>query len=383
MKARRGLLGPLAVALLGIGEWQAFGKDVKPVEFVKPTPNTADEPLAKEFSLARTAAFLDAGSLWWTQEKKCGTCHTNLPYLMARPLLKEMPLEGHDEVRRFFEDRAAHWDDGSDQSKPRSDTEVVATACVLAFNDAETTGKLHPLTRRALDKMWTLQQKGGAWNWAKCQWPPFEHDDYFGAVFAAVCVGSAPDDYAKSESAKEGLDRLQSYLQQSGAPNLHHKAWLLWASVKLDGLMKPEVRKQTIAELLALQQQDGGWGLPSLGYWQSHDPEHRIDKNAASDGYGTGFVIYVLRQAGLPADNPAIAKGVQWLRANQRESGRWFVRSLNTDKFHYITNAGTSFAVLALKACGVSQQPAGQQADQKREQTKPKPAAEAAKAADY
>ena len=78
----------------------------------------------------------------------------------------------------------------------------------------QTTGKLHPLTRRALDKMWTLQQKGGAWNWAKCRWPPFEHDDYFGAVFAAVCVGSAPDDYAKSESAKEGLDRLQSYLQQ-------------------------------------------------------------------------------------------------------------------------------------------------------------------------
>ena len=36
---------------------------------------------------------------------------------------------------------------------------------------------------------------------------------------------------------------------------------------------------------------------------------------------------------------------------NQRESGRWFVRSLNTDKYHYITNAGTSFAVLALKAC--------------------------------
>ena len=205
-------------------------------------PNTADEPLAKEFSLTRTAAFLDSGSVWWTGEKKCGTCHTNFPYLMARPLLKETPLAGHDEVRAFFEDRIAHWDDDARRARPSSDTEVVATACVLAINDAQTTGKLHPLTRRALDKMWTLQLKGGAWDWAKCRWPPFEHDDYFGAVFAAVGVGSAPEDYAHSASAKEGLARLQSYLKRTSVPNLHHKAWLMWASVKLDGLMTQEER---------------------------------------------------------------------------------------------------------------------------------------------
>ena len=58
------------------------------------------------------------------------------------------------------------------------------------------------------------------------------------------------------------------------------------------------------------------------------------------------FTITLFRDRRRP-----IQKGVNCLRANQRESGRWFVRSLNTDKFHYITNAGTSFAVLALKAC--------------------------------
>ena len=125
----------------------------------------------------------------------------------------------------------------------------------------------------------------------------------------------------------------------------------MWASVKIDGLMTDEERAQTVAELLALQRPDGGWSLPSLGYWQGKDPKHVIDADAPGDGYGTGFVVYALRQAGLPAGHPAVQRGVKWLRANQRESGRWFVRSLNTDKFHYITNAGTSFAVLALKAC--------------------------------
>src|SRR5205823_4704824 len=138
-------------------------------------------------------------------EKNCGTCHTNFPYLMARPLLKDVSLAGHDEVRRFFENRIAHWSDDAKEAKPRSDTEVAATACVLAFNDAHTTGKLHPLTRQALDKMWTLQLKNGAWDWLKCRWPPFEHDDYFGAVFVAVGVGTAPEDYAKGASAQDGL----------------------------------------------------------------------------------------------------------------------------------------------------------------------------------
>ena len=57
-------------------------------------------------------------------------------------------------------------------SKPRWDTEVVATAAALAINDAATTGTLHPLTRRALDRMWTLQKPDGDWDWLKCDWPP-------------------------------------------------------------------------------------------------------------------------------------------------------------------------------------------------------------------
>lgn len=92
MNASYGLAVQLAVAILGIGERQTFGQGVKPVEFVKPTPNKADEPLAKEFSLGRTAEFLDAGSLSWTQERKCGTCHTNFaPNLHQKAWLMPVP----------------------------------------------------------------------------------------------------------------------------------------------------------------------------------------------------------------------------------------------------------------------------------------------------
>ncbi len=316
----------------------------------QPTPNSPTEPRADKFSPARAATFLDSVALNWTEQRKCGTCHTNYVYLMARPALKDVPWPSMNKVRDFFEKRVANWNNKADKSnKPRWDAEVVATAVTLAFNDAQTTGKLHPLTRKALDRMWTLQKPDGSWNWLKCGWPPYEHDDYFGAVFAAVGVGFAPEGYAQTLAGHSGLAKLRKYLVATPAPDLHHRTMLLWAASRLDGVMSMEEKRATVKSLLALQRPDGGWSLPSLGSWKRRDGSPN-DPAGPSDGYATGLTIYVLRQAGIPAQNPQIQRGVVWLTTNQRASGRWFTRSLNNDRFHYITNAGTGFAVMALQA---------------------------------
>src|SRR5438132_667384 len=91
-------------------------------------PEPAAEPRAEKLSLRRSGEYLDKVSLAWTEKRKCGSCHTNYPYLMARPALKEAATPALTEVRKFFEDRAANWD----KAKPRWDTEVVATAVSLA-----------------------------------------------------------------------------------------------------------------------------------------------------------------------------------------------------------------------------------------------------------
>jgi squalene-hopene/tetraprenyl-beta-curcumene cyclase len=114
--------------------------------------------------------------------------------------------------------------------------------------------------------------------------------------------------------------------------------------------MTPAQRDKTVKDLLVLQQADGGWSLPSLGDWKGFDGREN-DPKAPSDGYGTGFVVFMLRQAGVPAKDAAIQRGIGWLKTHQRASGRWFTRSLNTDRAHFITHAGTAFAVMALTAC--------------------------------
>lgn len=310
-----------------------------------------DEPRAKALSMERAAGYLDEVAVGWTRARKCGTCHTNYAYMLARPSIRDVgSADAMREIRSFFESRVEHWDDAEEGAKPRWDAEVIATAVTLAINDSATTGKLHATTRKALDRIWTLQREDGGFSWLKCDWPPYEHDDYYGAVFAALGVGLAPDGYAKTEKATGGLAKLRRYLREHPAPDLHHRAFLLWASLRVDGLMVPEEREVTLRDLRALQREDGGWSLPSLGDWKRRDGSAN-PKDGPSDGYATGFAVYVLRQAGVPADDPAIRKGVGWLATNQRESGRWFTRSLSNDKAHYIANAGTGFAVMALAAC--------------------------------
>jgi squalene-hopene/tetraprenyl-beta-curcumene cyclase len=319
----------------------AYAADV-----VKPAPTKSTEPLAKELSLENAAKYLDGVGVSWTRERKCITCHTNMPYLTARPLLKGD--EGWKEVRAYLEADVAKWSDGG---KPRGDAYVVATAFALAFNDAQQTGKLHATTKAALDRMWAGQRASGEWGWLKCDWPPLEHDDYYGATLAALAVGYAPGDYAKTDAAKAGVEKLTAYFKTTPPPDLHHAAMLLWASTKLDGLMTAGERKKAVEALKAKQHADGGWSLPSLGSYKRRDEKKTPnDPNAASDGYGTGYVTYVLLQAGVKPTDEVIVSGVKWLKANQRASGRWYTRSLNTDGAHYIANAGTAFCVLALRA---------------------------------
>jgi squalene-hopene/tetraprenyl-beta-curcumene cyclase len=291
--------------------------------------------------------FLDSASLDWQQSWKCFACHTNLPYLMARPSVGA-DAPAHRAVRKYAEELISlRWEEVG----PRFDAEVVGIAAALSLNDAATTNKLHPLTRVALDRMWTTQREAGDWKWPTgCRWPPMESDQAYGVTLAAIAAGAAPEGYARTPAAQAGLTKIRAFLNKHPPLNLHQKGMVLWASTCVDGMVSAEERKAWIKELLAAERPDGGWGFATLYPWERGDGKEQDLKS--SDGYGTGFVVFVLRQAGVPADDPVMARGVAWLKTHQRASGRWFSRSLNKDNEHFISHAGSAFAVMALAACG-------------------------------
>ena len=328
-----------------------------PVTSERPSPPTTqtpslgpiqpDEPFRQEYSLKAAAKYLDAAAQMWQQEKRCFACHTDYPYLLARPAIPR-GLVTHDKIRSTLEGRVD--DPWVKKPGPYQNSESVMVAAVLAYNDAATTGKLHPLTHKALDRMWTVQGDDGGWTWQKGNRPPSGVDDYYGTAMAALAAGVAPDNYSETGTAKKGLEGIRKYFQNNAPANMHNRAMLLWASTYIDGLMSDNQRRKVIDGLLAMQKFDGGWALASLGNWKRSDGKEQDYES--SDGYGTGFVIYVLRRAGVLAKDPRIQKGVAWLKTHQRASGRWFTRSPYRDRMHYISNAGTAYAILALDACG-------------------------------
>ena len=350
------------------------------LQTVEPPPEISpDEPLAKEFSLERAVRALDSAALHWQKTHACTACHTMLPYMMSRHALSGVSLPS-GEVRGFFEEVVA----GKREAMPNytcHDIEgavAVEVAVALALNDRGTTGKLHPLTRQALDRMWKLQRTDGSWEWPFRDTPPLKGTEHYGATLAAVAVGMAPDDYAQTPAAMSGLDGIRRFLIKTPAVTLHERAMTLWASVYVANLLPADAREETLSRLMSVQRPDGGWSLASLVDNTADptlkDPDRAVRMKAEpgygteflayigrdgvyksaleSDGYATGFVLYVARQAGVPATDVRIQRGVAWLKSHQRESGRWFTPSQAWHTKHLISNAGTAYAVLALQACG-------------------------------
>ena len=318
------------------------------------------------------AEYLDQRQDWWSgwsvaardNGTYCISCHTVVPYALARPHLGEgsdaKPTATERGLLANVGQRVREWQELAPEGDQARGTESVLNALVLASSDARS-GKLGDDTRKAFDHLWATQARTGdlegAWPWFVVDLQPWESDDapYYGASLAALAVGTAPEGYASTEEAQAGLERLRGYLDGLyDRQPLFNRLTLLWASTTLPGVLDAERQAAIIEEVLALQEDDGGWSLASLGEWERTDG---TTLPTGSDGYATGLVAYTLRQAGLSSENPQLLQGLSWLRRHQDPAdGSWWAESLNkerdpaSDVGRFMRDAATAYAVLALTA---------------------------------
>ncbi len=337
----------LALAIAGIAQ----GSDpITLANVVDPGKITAEEPIADTFSARKAARYLDTASLYWQKTRRCAACHTNMVYLFARPALNSVAKDS-GEVRGLFEEYVTkRWK----KAPPHEEQDTVVVPAGLVFNDVQTSGTLAPTTREALKVMWRFQRDDGGWGWRNDGFPPMEYDEHYGATLAALITGIAPDGYAQTEEAIEGLKKIRVFLKNNPPLSLHHRAMIAWTSCYVDDLMDGPQRAKTLDELLALQRPDGGWSTPGLlADWKGlKRMDGKPHDTRTSDAYATGFVIVLARELGRPPEDPRLQRGIDWLLKNQRSSGKWYTRSTSRDKHHYISNTGSAFAILALQACG-------------------------------
>ncbi|HEY2250727.1 MAG TPA: hypothetical protein VGH74_06685 [Planctomycetaceae bacterium] len=325
-------------------------------------PATADEPKLDRVSVRKALDYLDHGALAWNGSRKCVTCHTNGTYMFVRPALTERVGAPNEEMRKHFVvslDQFAQ-KPPEEQQQSVAPAQAIYMAAGLAEWDAHVTKKLSPETERALALMFSLQLETGTWGSLDC-WPPYESSAFHLATVAAMAAGTAPGwlPNLQDEKLRAHVENLKKYLRTETPRQDYDRTLLLWAAARLPGLLENDVRQQLVEMVFKKQRADGGWSIRSFG-----EPEHwgrgnRAEKLRAepeladppSDGHQTGLALIVLRESGIAPTDPRIQKGVQWLLANQRASGRWWTRSLNTEKWHFITYSGTAFPLLALSLC--------------------------------
>jgi len=342
------------------------------------TPQPGSKP---GWNAQAAARYLDQREIWWQawknsqrdHETVCVSCHTVLPYALARPTLRRVLGEKSaseqeqamiagvikrvslwDEVKPFYDDAKY----GPGKAEGSRTSEAVLNAVVLASHDAET-GHLTEPTRTAFRTVWALQHKtgesAGGWTWLNFHNSPWEADEspYWGASLVALAVGIAPDHMLKDPEIKENLDLLRGYLQREyAAQPMVNKITLLWASGKWPELLSKEDRGALIDSFFSLQKEDGGWSLSTLNKYERHD---KTPLETKSDGFATGLISLALEAAGVPQTQPQLAKAIHWLEANQDpEQGRWVAYSVNrqqeptADGKLFMSDAATGYTVLAL-----------------------------------
>ena len=328
---------------------------------------------AESWDRKAAAGYLDSRMSWWESwqsakrdhETFCVSCHTSLPYALARPELRSQnpPSSVETTFLDNISKRVSLWSEvepfysdarnGAPKSAESRGTEAVLNAVVLARYRA-------PAAIDALNDMWAAQLKNGdkrgSWTWLNFHNEPWEADDsaFWGATLAGLAAGWAPESYRETPKIQENLALLASYLQREQAnQSTLNRAMALWASGELPQLLTANQRAAIMTEIAGKQRDDGGWSESSLVIkdWKRRDG---TPMDTASDGYGTGLMVAALEQSGEPSARNSIVRGLAWLASHQDSSGAWLSTSMNkqrdpaSDAGRFMSDAATAYAVLAL-----------------------------------
>ncbi len=320
----------------------------------------AAEPVST-YSFQRGLDYLENGALAWVRQAQCVSCHTAGTYLLVRSQMTVQAGPPSREVRDFFVSMLDHYD----QQKPEwfsgfRPQQVVYSAAGLAEYDAHVTRLLSPETGRAIRKMLSVQAEAGDWTNDTC-WPPLESSRFHGATLAARAIAVAPGwKTSANPELRARVQKLHAYLRSGAAQHDYDRISLLWTAAVEPSLMAPSEKTALLGLIRQKQRPDGGWSLRAFAtskHWGDGKRAARIDAepdadDPVSDGHMTGLALVVLQAHGIPSNEPMVKRGLDWLVRNQRESGRWWTKSLNTDKWNFITYSGSAYPMLALARYG-------------------------------
>jgi squalene-hopene/tetraprenyl-beta-curcumene cyclase len=135
-------------------------------------------------------------------------------------------------------------------------------------------------------------------------------------------LGEIPDE---NPALRRGLEALLSFQEADGSwfgrwgMNYIYGSWSALCALSAAGLDPQSAPiRRAAAWLVGIQNPDGGWGESA----RSYRLDYRGFEPAPSTASQTAWALLALMAAG-DIDNPAVARGVDYLIANQGTDGFW------------------------------------------------------------
>ena len=312
--------------------------------------------------------FLAKEGTAWKTERKCSSCHQipmalwslseakNLGYSVDEKAITELTqwVVAQDDPAKVFPKpppkvEAPKTDSPKTEApkaetpKPealKTETNVNQTPLMLALafeaGDAKSDAGRERLTTM-LSAVLKEQRPDGSWG-LMYVWEPFGStpDVITNLVLLSLASPNAPDLGEAGKTAQEkGLAWLATAKTEETLQGSALKL-ILWQR-----LGKPAAEQEALVkQVMGWQNADGGWAQ---------------NKELKSDAYATGQALYALTEAGVPMNDPAIAKAQAFLVKSQYVGGSWAMTSRpggpggkSAKNQSPIGYAGTAWAVMGL-----------------------------------
>jgi hypothetical protein len=312
-----------------------------------PAPSSRSVPAVTSSSVAaaidRGVAFLIKDAQAWKARHNCVSCHHAALTIWS---LQEAKQRGHAVDEPYLAELtkwvAESGDGKTGVPRPKSAPNGLNTKAMYFALALGTDPQPDPVTQTGLKRMLGTvnsdQNPDGTWTAWPATRPPIFGDTTETATvqetLALLPLASAGDDAAKA--AFDNGVRWLSASKPGNDPRSLALRLVLWRRIK-----RPNSEwKPLLEQIKQSQKPDGGW---------SQAPE------MPSDAWATGQSLYALAHADLPATDPAIARGQQFLVRTQRDDGSWPMTSRpiepggkGSTSLIPITGAGSAWAVIGL-----------------------------------
>jgi ankyrin repeat protein len=196
------------------------------------------------------------------------------------------------------------------------------------------------------------QSPDGQWLYPMADTRPPLCMDYIGQTALSLRALQLYAPKADKAAYDRAIQLAGSWIAKAKSSNNDDRSWrlmgLVWSGNDADAKQKAQ------RELVATQHTDGGWSdLDTM----------------ESSAYATGRALVALQTAGMPATDPAYARGVQYLLKTQQEDGSWYVKTramafqphFDAGFPHgydqWISAAGSSWATMALAGASAAKSP--------------------------